>query len=319
MPEIYLRKLAVALGEREVSVEDSWQAGRLRTDAATFLANGFQRHHMADDATDALDLALKACHELNGDFADTGILVYSTAIPLNSYQRREAAYALSRDIKDLSDFPASRLQAALGLEQASVVGLTQQACTAMLGSIRLARALLIAEPELEEVLCVSADRFPPGAIYEQAYNLVSDAACAGLVSRKPAGYRILACHAITNGALALASDDEMAGTHFAYAHQIIQETVARAGLTVGDIDWIVPQNTTPKVWQILSRVLKHPLERVAMGTVARAGHAISSDNILNLIDLEESDRMQPGDRLLLFMASFGMNWQGLVLEKMSDA
>ena len=317
-PDLYLDHLAVSLGEHRVSVEESWQAGRLRTDAATFRANGFGCHHMADASTDALDLALRACQEQGEAIAGTGVLVYSTAIPLNSYQRREDAYSLSRDIKDLSDFPASRLQAALGLEQASVVGLTQQACTAMLGSIRLARALLLAEPDLEQVLCVSADRFPPGAIYEQAYNLVSDAACAGLVSRKPGGYRIVACHAITNGALAQASDDEMAGTHFAYAHQIIQETVARAGLTVGDIDWIVPQNTTPKVWQIMSRVLKHPLERVAMDTVARTGHAISADNVLNLLELEASGRVKPGDRLLLFMASFGMNWQGLVLEKVGD-
>jgi 3-oxoacyl-[acyl-carrier-protein] synthase-3 len=318
MPEVYLHTLAAVLGERAMDVKASEQAGRLRTAAAILEDNGFAQHWVAADATDALDLALRACRAVGEAITASDALIYATALPRNSYQRREEDFARSRDIKDLSDFPASRLQAELSLDRACVIGLTQQACTAMLGAIRLARALLLAEPQLGQVLCVAADRFPPGALYEQTFNLVSDAACAGLVSRQPLGYRIVACHAITNGALAQASDEETAGTHFAYAHQIIQETLQQAGLTLADIDWIVPQNTSPKVWQIMCPLLKHPPERVAMNTVARVGHAISADNVFNLLDLEASGRLQSGDRLLLFMASFGMNWQGLVLEKVAS-
>ena len=50
-------------------------------------------------------------------------------------------------------------------------------------------------------------------------------------------------------------------------------------------------------------------------TVADVGHVISSDNLVNLAALEATGRVRSGERLLLFMASFGMNWQGLVLEK----
>ncbi|MEB3196765.1 MAG: 3-oxoacyl-[acyl-carrier-protein] synthase III C-terminal domain-containing protein [Candidatus Sericytochromatia bacterium] len=317
--DVYLHSLSTALGEHDVDLTASWQAGRLCTDPTTLQQHGFQRHRLAADDTEALDLALRACRPMGEAIATSDVLVYATALPLNSYRRRESQFAQSRDIKDLANFPASRLQAELGLERAAVVGLTQQACTAMLGAIRLARALLLAEPHLAQVLCVAADRFPPGARYEQAYSPVSDAACAGLVSRQPVGYRIIACHALSNGALAQASDDEMAGTHFAYAHQIIQETLDRAGLRMADIAWIVPQNTSRQVWQILGPLLQHPLERVALGTLAQAGHAISADNVLNLCDLEASGKIKPGDRLLLFMASFGMNWQGLVLEKVGPA
>src|SRR5690606_39577843 len=64
------------------------------------------------------------------------------------------------------------------------IGLGQQACTSMLGSLRIARALLRDEPELGRILCVSADRFPDGAEHEQAYNLISDGAAARSEERR---------------------------------------------------------------------------------------------------------------------------------------
>ena len=114
-----------------------------------------------------------------------------------------------RDVKELMDFPASRLQAEFGLSRAIVVGLHQQACTGMPGSLRVAGALLSTEPGWRRVLCVTADRFPPGAWYEQAYNLISDGGAACVVGRDPAPFRLLTVHQITNGGLAMAGDDEM--------------------------------------------------------------------------------------------------------------
>jgi len=313
--DVYLNRFALALGEGECSVRTSWEAGRTRTDVETFESSGFFRHRMAAEGTTSYDLAYRAVQGLDEIPRDATTLVYATALPLNANMGDPGDFEQSRDIKDLSDFPASRLQAEFDLDRASVVGLTQQACTAMLGAIRLARALLLAEPRQESILCVTADRFPAGALYEQAYSLVSDGASACVVSRFPAGYRILACHAITIGALAHASEDEMAGSHFSFSHRIITETLELAGLSIRELDWIVPQNTTPRVWQILARALGFPLDRVVRETVADVGHVISSDNLVNLAALEASGRVRPGERLLLFMASFGMNWQGLVLEK----
>ncbi|MEB3300325.1 MAG: 3-oxoacyl-[acyl-carrier-protein] synthase III C-terminal domain-containing protein [Candidatus Sericytochromatia bacterium] len=287
----------------------------MRLSAETLRAHGFGSHQVASDDTHAYDLAKQAVAGLGEAVADATALIYATALPINANLGSHEAFVASRDARELADFPASRLQAELALDRASVVGLSQQACTGMLGTLRLARAPLLAEPAQARILCVSADRFPRGARYEQAMCLVSDAASAALMSRHAEGYRILACHALTVGALARAGDDEMAGTYFSFAHRIITETVAAAGLTLAEVDWIVPQNTTPRVWQILSRALKFPVERVAMGTVAQLGHAISSDNLANLEALERTGGLQSGQKLLLFMASFGMNWQGIVLER----
>jgi 3-oxoacyl-[acyl-carrier-protein] synthase-3 len=212
------------------------------------------------------------------------------------------------------DFPASRLQSRFDLDRAVAIGLNQQACTSMLGSVRLAGALLRDEPGWERVLCLTADRFPEGSRYEQAYNLISDGAAACVVTRAPAAFRLVAAHQITNGGLAAASDDEAVGTYFSYMHRLIRQTLDRAGLTPGEVDWVVPQNTHRSTWRILSRVAGVDEERVWLPSLPDVGHVISADNVVNLSALIRSGRLRPGDRVLLLMAGFGLNWQGLILQ-----
>lgn len=185
----------------------------------------------------------------------------------------------------------------------------------MLGGLRLARTLLASEPETGRVLCVTADRFPAGALYEQSYNLISDGAAACIVSDSEAAFRLVACHAITNGAMSKASDDETAGSFFSYTHRTIQETLNKARLSIGDIDWIVPQNTNTKAWQILSRLIRFDFERVYFPSIAEAAHVISGDNIINLKQLMEEEKVKAGELLLLLMAGYGLNWQCTILEK----
>ena len=171
------------------------------------------------------------------------------------------------------------------------------------------------EAGFERILCVTADRFPESAIYEQSYNLISDGGAAWVVSREPRGFRLLACHQITNGALSLVSDDESVGMYFNYTHRVIQETLQRAELDISDLAWIVPQNMNVKAWQILARLLKVASERVYFDPLPEVAHVISGDNVINLKRLDESGRLERDDRILLVMAGYGLNWQCVLVEK----
>ena len=315
MSGCFVDGFAYALGSRKVAVEDSVAAGRTRTGAAELLDAGFRFHHLCDDGETAYDLAEAAVRSMGDAVDGAGAIVYATCIPANGNVADPARFAASADVKDLMDYPASRLQAALGLDDAVVLGLTQQACTSMLGSVRLAAALLATEPDMERVLCVSADRFPAGASYEQAYSLISDGAGACVVSGRPSGYRLLAAHQITNGAMVSADDDETVGAYFSYTHRLVTELLAKAGVAAQDLTWVVPQNTNVKAWQILSRLLGVDHERVWCPSMPDVAHVISADNMVNMAYLEGSGRVQRGDKVLLAMAGYGMNWQGLLLEK----
>ena len=315
--EVYVQDLAYALGDVSGTVHEAESSGLLVSSAEALEEAGFQTHYRSSRSGTCIDLAIRAVEPIKARLEDTAAIVYSTCIPTNGNIGSVAKFHESRDVKHLMDFPASRLQVEMGLDKAFVIGLNQQACTGMLGSLRLAQNLILAEPDVGKVLCVTADRFPDEALYEQSYNLISDGAAACIVSTEKTGFRFLACDAVTNGAMVMASDDQTVGSFFNYTHDLVKKCVEKAGLEVGDIDWVVPQNTNVKAWRILSRLLNLDFDRVFLESLADVGHVISGDNIVNLKQLDESGRLEPGDRVLLVMAGYGSNWQCVLLEKVS--
>ncbi|WP_189077419.1 3-oxoacyl-[acyl-carrier-protein] synthase III C-terminal domain-containing protein [Mangrovihabitans endophyticus] len=313
MKSTYLQDLAFSLGAIGGSVKDAEREGLLRSSADDLAAAGFDRHHRCPPDETAYDLARAAVTGL--DVADgVDAIIYSTCLPGNGSVGDPAAFAADRDVKHLMEFPASRLQADFGLGSAVVFGLSQQGCTGMLGALRLADALLARESGWSRVLCVAADRFPADAVYEQSYNLISDGAAACVVSAAPPGLRLVAAHQITNGGLHAATDDESVGTFFSYVPRLVRDCLSRAGLTIGDIDWVVPQNTNHNAWQILARLLGVDPSKVWQKSLPETAHAISADNIINLKSLRNAGRIRPGERILLVMAGHGLNWQAVVLE-----
>ena len=77
----------------------------------------------------------------------------------------------------------------------------------------------------------------------------------------------------------------------------------------------MPQNTDRKAWLILSRLLGIDADRISCDSLPDVARVLSGDNVVNLGYLHDSGAVEPGDRLLLTMAGYGMNWQGVVLEK----
>jgi 3-oxoacyl-[acyl-carrier-protein] synthase-3 len=309
----FVDDLAFSLGSLSFDIKESETAGRLTSTAADLGEAGFHTHHVCEPGATSYDLAKQAVARIGTD-QPMDAVVYSTCLPHNGSVSDLAAWESTKDVKHLMDFPASRLQADMDLGTPAVFGLNQQGCTGMLGALRLAGALLAAEPDWQRVLCLAADRFPAGAVYEQSYNVISDGAAACVVSARPAGLRLVACHQITNGGLHAASNDETVGTFFSYVPQLVRQTVARAGLGVGDLDWVVPQNTNRNAWQLLARLLGLDAGRVWQSSLADIGHAISADNIINLKALLETGRVRPGQYILLVMAGHGLNWQAVILE-----
>jgi len=319
--DVFINSVAYYLGPKTINVDDSAIAGDLVSTAEALKQAGFNTHHKCPPDVSAYDLARGATDALvesmpNGNdvLRDCQAILYSTCLPINGNIGSHDEYNSSRDVKHLMDFPGSHLQSDFDMNDAMVMGLNQQACTSMISTLRVAQALMVSDENMDQVLCLTSDRFPPDAIYEQSYNLISDGAAACLLSRKQQGYRIIGCHHITNGAMAQASDDETTGFYFNYTHQLITQTLDRCALAMNDIQWIISQNTNLKAWQILSSLLHFDRERVLAPSMAEVGHCISGDNIVNLKYAESLNCMEPGDKILMNMAGFGLNWACIILE-----
>ena len=312
--DAYVSHLASALGAKRQTVEEAHAAGQLLSPVDAMRDAGFESHHVCANGETSYELARAAFDASGIDPESVDAIVYSTCLPQNGNVENGISFEDTRDVKQLMRFPASDLQADYGMQHAVVIGLNQQACTGMLGALRIARSLAMTETGIENVLCITADRFPEHARYEQAYNLISDGAAACLVSGQPQGFRLLDVHHITNGAMVGATDDETVGSYFNYPCRLVEEVLKRNGLSISDVRWVVPQNTNRKAWQILAGLLGLSDEQAWFPTIATAGHVISADNIINLDALQSSGKPASGDKVLTFMAGFGSNWQCALLE-----
>jgi 3-oxoacyl-[acyl-carrier-protein] synthase-3 len=180
----------------------------------------------------------------------------------------------------------------------------------------MARALIVAEDDLKAVLCVSADKFPAGRHRDLAYNLVSDGACAALVRRGDGRNRIVECTQVTKGALwdSEEIENEIIAAYFPTATALVERTLAKAGLEMDDIALVIPHNVSLRSWEILGRLIGCPPERIYTENIARVGHTIASDNLLNLRRATESGLIEKGDYLLLFTFGYGSNWACMIVQ-----
>lgn len=312
----YLPESAPTLAELE-------QRGALRGSASTLAGFGFHHARVAESESH-VDMAMHAVRTL---LEETGtppdeidLVLYAGALTSSSTMQCAPAPTGSvlqlRDVMDFFKYPVSRLQSEMDFVNASVAGIDQQGCAAIFSSVRLARAMLLAEDDVRTVLCVSADRLPTGASREVVYNLVSDGACAMLVRRDASRNRILATHQITKGAFwdSGSLENEIIAAYFPTARTVIEETLRKAGVTLDDITWVIPHNVSLRSWEILLGLIGCPREKLYSANIARVGHTIAADNFINLRDATDAGLLRRGDLLLLFTFGYGLNWSCMVLE-----
>jgi 3-oxoacyl-[acyl-carrier-protein] synthase III len=196
-----------------------------------------------------------------------------------------------------------------------VSGIAQQGCAGMFATLRLARAILVAEPQRRHVLCVGADALPANGCREVLYNVISDAACAVVISREQGRFRWLGFHQVSKGYYwdVPVRSREIIAAYFPTAKAAILEALAQSGLQPGDIDLVIPTGVNASSWPILLRLCGLP-ESTLFQPQERFGHTIAADSMLLLQEAMAAGAVQPGMKLLLFTYGFGSSWCALVLE-----
>jgi 3-oxoacyl-[acyl-carrier-protein] synthase III len=324
-----LSAFAYHLPARSVSLRELAESGLLSGDVAPLETFGFSDARIATDESH-VDMAIRAARrvldESDTDPGDVGLVLYAGALATSSVvsctPAPPGAFFHLETVPDLFRYPASILQQELGLDNAVVAGVNQQACASMFSAIQFGRAALIADADLETVLCVASDRLPDGLPRDIVLNLVSDGACAVLLRRGSSMNRILAVHQVTKsmlfdgvaGGVTGTQDAEVVAAYFPTAVRVIEDTVRKAGLSFDDIDWIIPHNVSLRSWEILLGMLRVPMQKLFGANISRVGHTISADNIMNLRDAQDAGLLRRGDHLLLFTFGFGLNWSCMVLE-----
>jgi 3-oxoacyl-[acyl-carrier-protein] synthase-3 len=305
----------------ERSVEQLVNAGLTNSDRDKLTQLGFATIRVAGDEP-AEHMAVQAvrdlCSRSNFDLNQIDVVLYAGALAISSAitSDDQASWGSMSDPTPMFRFPGPYLQSELGIPDASVIGVTQLACNSFQATLRIAQGLIAAEPSVDHVLCVAADRFPARAKREIVYNLMSDGACAGVVSRGAHSNRILATRHITRGAYwdSTISHDQLIAAYFPIARRSIVEAIEAAGCSLDEIALLIPHNLNLKSWGILAQILGIPLSRIYTRNIARIGHVVASDNIINYVDALDEGLIVKGSKVALFVMGFGAHWSCTVLE-----
>lgn len=103
---------------------------------------------------------------------------------------------------------------------------------------------------------------------------------------------------------------------FKLAVRIVPESISKvvraAGLTLDDIDWIVPHQANQRIIEAVARGLGFPMERI-VSTIDRYGNTSSASVPLSLWEAVRDGRIKDGNRIVLAGFGGGFTWASCVL------
>jgi 3-oxoacyl-[acyl-carrier-protein] synthase III len=89
--------------------------------------------------------------------------------------------------------------------------------------------------------------------------------------------------------------------------EVVDETLAGAGLKQGDIDWLVPHQANARIIESMGRRLSLPPERVVL-TIDRHANTSAASVPLALAEAAGDGRLKPGQLVLMEAMGGGLTW-----------
>ncbi len=311
---IGIAALAYRLPRNKKSLEQLEEEKKITSPVSVLHDFGFRECYVQSNNESIEGLLLNSAEEVLRENKTTGdsitrIFLYSG---INSANNQDEGNALN-----LFRYPAAELRHKLGLFNANAIGLSQQGCSGLLSAIDLADQLLSnSNTQQESILCAAVDALPAGTKREIMYNIMSDATAALVVTKNSEKNRIVYFHQEFQSYYwdTPQHENELLASYFPMAQRTIENAVKGAGLTMSDIKWFVPHNVSLRSWEILSKLLHTPMEKIWSKNISRVGHTVSCDHIINLVDMDKDGYLKKGDYLALFTFGFGANWSCLILQ-----
>jgi 3-oxoacyl-[acyl-carrier-protein] synthase III len=315
-----LSGVAAVLPPRQQDIEELAAAGLLTSSPQALSAFGFERAHICDRSCSPEDMALDVARAALSDAGlqpyEVDFLVWAGARP-ESHVRSASGIGGGRnnDVMQGFRYTSAWLQNVLDLHNADVTAVAQQGCSTMFGALRVARSLLLAEPGRQHALCVGVDVLPDAAPREILYNVISDAACAVVVSRGCCQEKWLGFTQLSRGYYcdSAVSGPEILAAYFPTAKAVIEQLLTEQKLQPEDVDVVVPTGVSRSSWEILLRLVGISADRLHYG-LPSFGHTLTADSFLYLQELRQRRQVPQGSRLLLFSYGFGSSWCALLLE-----
>ena len=307
---IGINALAYTLPRHKLSVEELEKEGKISSPSQVLKDFGFLQCYVHDKKSDFDQLII-----------DSGKKVLSSASIRDDVSMMILYNGLNKETNEKSNllspfiYRGSKINSALGLKNVPSLTLSEQGCSGLLSTINLAFNYLNSS-EKGSVLCLAGDCLLPFMDREIIYNLMSDASCGFVVQSNSPKNKILSFHQIAHSYYwnTPEKENEILASYFPMSQRVISEALKKINLSIGDIDWFVPNNVSSRSWQILGRLLKIPEDKIWTDNIKLIGHTISCDHIINLFEMERQGVLKKGNKIVLFTFGFGASWTCMVIE-----
>ncbi|MEN8656324.1 ketoacyl-ACP synthase III family protein [Streptomyces sp. 21So2-11] len=209
---------------------------------------------------------------------------------------------------------------ALGLEHAEAFALSQQNCAIGLGAVAIAAQLLTDGDPADQALLVVGDK-PHSPLIQKVPNtaLMGEGAAACLIAAGGPGDPVLShvSHTLGEYAQLLSLSPEEAalyGKVYAPAlADVMRRAVLKAGLTLADIDLVIPHNVNMLAWRNTIDELGITADRVFLENIPRYSHCFASDPFVNYTTLRDTGRLIAGRHYLMAGVGAGATFSALTL------
>jgi 3-oxoacyl-[acyl-carrier-protein] synthase III len=289
---------------------------------ATCAALGIDRVP-ADDALGPVDLAARAGRQA---LASAGLEPTDIDVLIAVESRAPEALVSSE---------STRLQATLGLERAMAFAIGGLGCASITPALLVARGLLLADPELANVLVLHGSKPATTRRYRHPVTVNGDGGGALVVSRHGA-IRVRDILLETNGVYSdlfrVAYRDkvfeqwqeectDLAG----YAFRLAVETrnrlrtlntriLDRNGLRQADVSCYISQNLSLGAFRSYEDALGVKIAKPCFDNLAWRGHLGPNDVFFNLSSAIDQGHLADGNRAILLNVSPAAGWSALLVE-----
>ncbi|MFE5730864.1 3-oxoacyl-[acyl-carrier-protein] synthase III C-terminal domain-containing protein [Streptomyces sp. NPDC056528] len=209
----------------------------------------------------------------------------------------------------------------LGLADTEAFGLSHQACVSSLGAIEVLGELLRAEGgEGAYALMVTGEQaYSPVVQHVPNTSIMADAAASCLITLDGEGDVVRSFATRTLGEYAQwleltpEQNTEFGEQYGSRIAEVIHRAVEEAGLTLDDIELVIPHNVNKLAWRQTIKELGVEPEKVFLDNVPRYSHTFASDVFVNYTTLRDEGRLVDGAPYLLVSVGLGATFGAMVI------
>jgi 3-oxoacyl-[acyl-carrier-protein] synthase III len=214
-----------------------------------------------------------------------------------------------------------RVLATAALDHLPAYGVAHVNCAALFRALELAQAWLGHFPR-RSVLVLAGDHasFIPQARLVPGVSVMGDAAIAFLASRGRIRYRLRGRAWMQDTrfhrGVRMNVEEAMAfnALYLGLLGQVIDACLDSAGVSLEEVDHILPHNVNEMTWSRFARERGYPRERIFMDLIPVLGHTMTTDAFLNLETAARWSRVRVGDRCLLVGVGTGSYFAAALVE-----